>query len=182
MKTIFRTIAIVCFLSLITACGGAIDDATNTDDLSKKFDPIVAYPSVLKAASAYTTNISAVTLKGTRTATASKTKSSCTSFSWIWTVAGSDGIFVDVQVNASGTKVLAHEHRFFYAGQASFDPTRVLVNAQDLLAISADLETEQPTSLFLGSSLATEVTGPRWAAQFADATLTIDGVTGDVCK
>jgi len=179
MKSLFRAATLACLLSLVTACGGAMDDASGSADLSSKFDPVGDYAAVLKAAGKYTKNIVAVSLNGTRQEGASATKSSCSSFAWVWTVMGSDGMFVDVQVNASGVKVLAHEHRMLFAGEGTFDPTTLVVDAQDVLSISSSMEQAQPTSIQLSAGLAQELTGPHWAVTYPEnESMTIDALTG----
>jgi len=180
MNKLFRAALAASVLSLATACGGPVDDAasSSSDALTSNFDPVLQFAAVKKAASQYTSNIVAVSLSGQREATASTTRSTCASFLWVWTVMGSDGTFVDVQLNASGAKVLAHQKRFLFAGEATFDPGSVLVDAQDLLAIAATLGMGQPTQISLSSTLAAETTGPRWDVIFPEGTMTIDGVTG----
>ena len=185
MQTFFRAVAVVSFLALATACGGQMDDASSgSDDLSSSFDPITAFPQVKKAAAAYTSGtIVAVSLNGQRQASASTTHTYTTSFYWVWTVMGSDGTFVDVQVNSASVKVLRHEKRYLFAGEATFDPAKVLVNGQDLLSISATLGLGQPTEIALNSTLAAQMTGPRYDVTYPNGGyMTIDGVTGQTSK
>jgi len=178
MKNVIRAAAIASLISL-TACGGATSDAASgNDDLTSSFDPVAQFAAVQRAASQYTSGIVAVSLSGQREAAASLSKSSCSSFGWVWTVMGSDGTFVDVQLTASGAKVLRHDHRYLFAGEATFDPASVLVNGRDLLALAAALDMGQPTEITLSSTLAAEETGPRWDVTFPSGFMTIDGVTG----
>ena len=179
MKNVIRAAAIASLISL-TACGGATSDAASgNDDLTSSFDPVAQFAAVQRAASQYTSGIVAVSLSGQREAAASLSKSSCSSFAWVWTVMGSDGMFVDVQVNASGVKVLAHEHRMLFAGEGTFDPTTLVVDAQDVLSISSSMEQAQPTSIQLSAGLAQELTGPHWAVTYPEnESMTIDALTG----
>jgi hypothetical protein len=184
MKNLFRAALIVSLLSLATACGGPINDtAADSEDLTSNFDPVAQFAQVQKAASAYAKNVVAVSLNGTRQAHASTSQSNCTSFAWIWTVMGSDGVFVDVQINSAGVKVLKHEKRFLFTGQATFDPAKVLVDGRDLLVLAGSLNMGQPTNVTLGSTLAAQVTGPRYSVTFpSNGYMTIDGVTGQERK
>jgi hypothetical protein len=184
MKNLFRAALLVSFLSLATACGGPVNDAAaDTEDLTSNFDPVAQFAQVQKTATAYTKNVVAVSLNGTRQAHASTSQSSCTSFAWVWTVMGSDGVFVDVQINSSSVKVLKHEKRFLFTGQATFDPTKVLVDGRDLLVLAGSLNMGQPTNVTLGSTLAAQVTGPRYSVTFpSNGYMTIDGVTGQERK
>ena len=67
--------------------------------------------------------------------------------------------------------------------RASFDPTTVLVDGRDLLVLAGSLNMGQPTNVTLGSTLAAQVTGPRYSVTFpSNGYMTIDGVTGQESK
>jgi hypothetical protein len=183
MKTIIRTAAVVAFLSLAASCGGQGDEISSSDDSKSTFDPINSYVQVKSLAAKYTKSPMALSLSATRQASASSSSSSCSSFTWVWTVVGQNGIFVDVQVSSSGAKVTAHEQRFLFAGESTFDPSKLTVTGNDALQIAAQQKQGQPTDLYLGKDLAVQGEAtPRWNIGFSKSDVSVDAVSGDLIK
>ncbi len=184
MKNILCVAALSSILS-IAACdmAGAGNGASADEQSARSFDPMAAYAHVTKLASAYTSNVSAVSLSATRQAGASATASVCSSFTWIWTVVGQDGTFVDVELSPNGSKVLAHEQRRLSSGQTTFEPRNVAVAAADAIAIAGQQKLGPPSDLYLDASVAANgSTAARWSVGFPKNELTLDGETGDLIK
>ena len=180
MTNTLRSAAFAVLFACAAACGGASDDtATSSQDLNHSFEPIAAFGQVTKAAAPYTSNVVAVSLQAQRAKGSRAT--SVSGYTWIWTVMGDNGTFVDVQVSASGATVLDAAPRRLYAGQGTFDPATVLVDGADLLTLARLFGLDTPSALSLGTTLATEGSGPRWAVTADNGTLIIDGVTGESC-
>jgi len=185
MKNFLVVAALVSTLSFVTSCGNSNQElAARADDMSSKsFDPMAAYAHVQKLASQYTRNVAAVSLSATRQAGASATGSVCSSFTWIWTVVGEDGTFVDVELGPKGSKILAHEHRMLSVGQTTFDPEKVAVAAADAIAIAGQQKMGPPSDLYLDASVtATGAAAARWSVGFSKSEMTLDAETGDAIK
>jgi hypothetical protein len=181
MKTAFRTAALVSFVTLAVTLFAAIS-ASGQAEAARDFDPMAAYPAAKLAASKITSNVTAISLSATRNAQASSSTSGCASFTWVWTVVGQDGVFVDVAVSPSGVKVLNHESRMILADQSLFDPAKVTIKGNDVLAIAMRaVQSSQPTDLYLGASLVTSGASElRWSVGFEHSEMGVDGDSGDV--
>ena len=184
MKNLFRTAALVSVLAIAVSCGAVIDSSNSSEDLAaKSFDPMAAYPQAKLAASGITSGITAISLSATRKETASMKSTSSTSFTWVWTVVGADGMFVDVEVSPSGAKVIDHERRMIVAYQATFEPKNVSVTGTDVLTLAAQQKSGLPTDLYLGANVIDSGASQlRWAVGFANGEVLVDGDTGDIVK
>ncbi len=178
MKSTYRITALVAFVSIAVSCGLAVDNSSE----DRSFDPMGSYAQAKKAAGSYTTGLTAISLAATQKAHA-QAKSNTNAFTWIWTLVGQDGMFVDVEVTPSGAKVLNHERRMIMANQATFEPSKVSVTSGDVLAIAAQQKPGLPTNLYLGARIldsgASEL---RWSVGYSSGELSIDGDTGDIAR
>jgi hypothetical protein len=161
--------------SLSFACGGSIADDADEADVStaaSAYDPFTATDAAKKAAQQYATNVQALTLTGTL----SKDQKS---FTWVWTYAGDAGMQVDVQVSATAATVIAHEKRFMFMGQATFNPNTVNVQPSDLQHILTSHHDGIASTMQLGAGL-TATRTPRWIATCPKKTIWVDALTGNL--
>ena len=175
MKNLLRPALAVAALAVAIACGSAVQASDN------HFDPMAAYGQARALAAGFTADPRALSLSATQKPHSKSAQAG--SFTWVWTLVGQDGTFVDVEVSPAGAHVLAHEPRALWSRQATFDPAKVAVSGSDVLAIAMQQKIGEPTDLFLGANVvgsgASEL---RWAVGFQSGQLDVDGDSGDIVK
>ena len=187
MMTSFKTLktALLCTaLACTVACGGPVVEDSSDDDLSSQtapgpFEPFAHFSAVQKLAARYAKNPVAVSLHGVINGDALQRNSGA--YTWTWTLSGGDGIFVDVLSGPKGNKVLAHEKRYFFAGQGTFDPKNVPVDGNDVVQLVLKAGLSQPSELMLGAGLAQQMTA-TWTAICGGKRAQVNAETGDISK
>lgn len=170
-----KRLAIALLASVSFACGGQVEDASGADlAAAQAFQPMQSFSSALTAAAKYATHPVALSLEG-NLATDQK------SYAWVWTMWGENGIFVDVQVSAAGTKVLSHEKRELFVGQASFDPKKIAVDPEKVISICHKHHAGTAQQLRLSAPM-TRNSAPHWFVDTGAKQLYIDATTGEIQK
>jgi hypothetical protein len=168
-------IAALVLASFSFACGGSVADDSDEADVStaaSSYDPFTATDAVKKAVAQYASNAQALSLTGTL----SKDQKS---FTWVWTYAGDNGMQVDVQVGSTTTKVLAHEKRFMFAGQATFTANNVIVQPSDLQHLLTQHHYGIASTMQLSAGLTAD-RNPHWVAGCPKKSVMVDAMTGDL--
>jgi hypothetical protein len=177
MTALCRTLLCAALLGL-AACGGADvagDDSSDNLATSGPFEPFAHYAAVQKLAVKYAKNPVAVSLHGVRSGDAMQTNSAA--YTWTWSLMGEGGLFVDVTSGPKGNKVVAHEKRYTFAGQGSFEPAAVNVNGDDVVQLVLKSGLSQPSDLLLGAGLAHPMVA-TWTATCGKKIARVDAVTG----
>jgi hypothetical protein len=181
-----KSLALCLLLSLATACGGAAVDesAEGSADIrvgeKMGFEPFDHYAAVARLAAKYTVSPTAVSLHGVPLKVAGN-PSDVGAYEWTWTLLGKDGTFVEVSSGPAGNKVLSHEKRYLFAGQATFDPAQLAVNATDALQLVLKAGLTAPRDLQLAATLASG-SRARWSVDGGAKDATVDALTGDLIK
>jgi hypothetical protein len=189
MPTIRQTLAslpLCLLLSLAAACGGAAVDESAQQGADVRqgdataFEPFDHYAAVAKLASKVAASPSAVSLHGVPLKGAAN-PGDVAAYEWTWTLLGKDGMFVEVSSGPAGNKVLSHEKRYLFAGQATFDPAQLAVNATDALQLVLKAGLTAPRDLQLAATLASG-SRARWSVDGGAKDATVDATTGDLIK
>jgi hypothetical protein len=180
-----KRLALCTIVSFAAACGGPMsDESTDSADAKPQpaavYEPFDHYAAVKKLAAKYATNPVAVTLHGTPAKGVTKL-TDAGSYTWMWTLAGNDAMFVDISAGPNGNKVLAHERRYFFAGQGTFDPTKLAVNGNDAFQLAKQAGLAAPKDMQLTASL-TQAPAAHWSLDCGTKSASVDAMTGNLVK
>ena len=172
IKNIFATL----LLAAALACGGQIDSSDDGQDMKAppSFEPFSAYATARTHAAKYCTNPAAIGLGG-------ELSSDKKSYGWTWRFQCDGQVFVMVAAGPNGVRVTSHGMRTWLTGCSKFAPTKVNVNAGDLLSLLKKQGYAQPDEMDLGEPLVPKAT-PKWSVTVGKKAVSVDAMTGDVTK
>ena len=174
MTTFIKKLLAASLLALSFACGGRIDDAGDPQDIKAalSFEPFTSYTAARAHAARYGANPRAIVLSGTLS-------SDGQGYDWRWTFQCDGSVYAVVSAGPQSVRVVTHGIRTWLMGVAAFDPSKVNVNAGDLLQLLKKQGYAQPDSMSLTEPL-TQKPAPRWTTTVSKKTVLVDATSGAV--
>ena len=100
-------------------------------------------------------------------------------YDWRWTFQCDGSVYAVVSAGPQSVRVVSHGIRTWLMGVAAFDPSKVNVDAGDLLQLLKKQGYAQPDSMSLTEPL-TQKPAPRWTVSESKKTVLVDATSGDV--